>query len=105
MLRPTRNLNLGINLTLLDPRYDRFTQSAFGYLSGTRRSGIQAVTLTLEDEIDVSRGDVLAAADSPPAVADQFETTIIWMADEPMLPGRPYWMKIGTQLVGAEAEL
>jgi bifunctional enzyme CysN/CysC len=61
----------------------------------------QSVTLTLEDEIDVSRGDVLAAADSPPAVADQFETTIIWMADEPMLPGRPYWMKIGTRQVSA----
>ncbi len=61
----------------------------------------QSVTLTLEDEVDVSRGDVLAAADSPPGVADQFETTIIWMADEPMLPGRPYWMKIGTRQVGA----
>jgi bifunctional enzyme CysN/CysC len=61
----------------------------------------QSVTLTLEDEIDVSRGDVLAAAGAPPAVADQFETTIIWMADEPMLPGRPYWMKIGTRQVSA----
>jgi len=61
----------------------------------------QSVTLTLEDEIDVSRGDVLATAGAPPAVADQFETTIIWMADEPMLPGRPYWMKIGTRQVSA----
>jgi bifunctional enzyme CysN/CysC len=61
----------------------------------------QSVTLTLEDEIDVSRGDVLACTSSPPAVADQFETTIVWMADEPMLPGRPYWMKIGTRQVSA----
>jgi bifunctional enzyme CysN/CysC len=61
----------------------------------------QSITLTLEDEVDVSRGDVLATADAPPAVADQFETTIIWMADEPMLPGRPYWMKIGTRQVSA----
>jgi bifunctional enzyme CysN/CysC len=61
----------------------------------------QSVTLTLEDEVDVSRGDVLASAGSPPAVADQFETTIVWMADEPMLPGRPYWMKIGTRQVSA----
>jgi len=61
----------------------------------------QSVTLTLEDEVDVSRGDVLAAAGTPPGVADQFETTIIWMADEPMLPGRPYWMKIGTRQVSA----
>ena len=61
----------------------------------------QAVTLTLEDEIDVSRGDVLATNTSPPSVADQFDTTIIWMADEPMLPGRPYWMKLGTRTVTA----
>ena len=61
----------------------------------------QAVTLTLEDEIDVSRGDVLACTSAPPAVADQFETTLVWMADEPMLPGRPYWMKIGTKQVSA----
>jgi len=56
----------------------------------------QSVTITLTDEIDCSRGDVIAAADAPPEVADQFEATIVWMADEPMLPGRPYAMKIGT---------
>ena len=61
----------------------------------------QAVTLTLADEVDVSRGDVLAAPDAPPAVADQFEATIIWMHDRPMLQGRSYLMKIGTQTVGA----
>ena len=49
----------------------------------------QSVTLTLADEIDVSRGDVIASAADPPAVADQFEATIVWMGDEPMLPGRP----------------
>jgi bifunctional enzyme CysN/CysC len=61
----------------------------------------QSVTLTLTDEVDVSRGDVLAAADDPPAVADQFEATLVWMDDEPMLPGRPYLLKIGTQTVSA----
>ncbi|MBL8497524.1 sulfate adenylyltransferase subunit CysN [Nitrosomonas sp. JL21] len=61
----------------------------------------QSITLTLADEIDISRGDILAATDSPPSVADQFETTIVWMADEPMLPGRPYLMKIGTRTVTA----
>ena len=61
----------------------------------------QSVTLTLEDEIDASRGDVFSSTDSLPEVADQFETTIIWMTDEPMLPGRPYWLKIGTKLVSA----
>jgi bifunctional enzyme CysN/CysC len=61
----------------------------------------QSVTLTLADEIDISRGDILADADDPPGVADQFETTLIWMAEEQMLPGRPYWLKLGTQLVSA----
>jgi bifunctional enzyme CysN/CysC len=59
----------------------------------------QSITLTLADEIDISRGDVIAAADSPPAVADQFQATIIWMHDEPMLPGRPYLIKLGTRTV------
>ncbi|MFS2199988.1 sulfate adenylyltransferase subunit CysN [Pseudomonas sp. Pseusp3] len=60
----------------------------------------QAVTLTLEDEIDISRGDLIALADAPPAVADQFEATLVWMDEEAMLPGRPYLMKIGSRTVG-----
>jgi bifunctional enzyme CysN/CysC len=61
----------------------------------------QSVTLTLEDEIDISRGDVICAADAPAEVADQFECTLVWMADEPMLPGRPYLLKLGTRTVSA----
>ncbi|MGC2029682.1 MAG: sulfate adenylyltransferase subunit CysN, partial [Steroidobacteraceae bacterium] len=61
----------------------------------------QSVTLTLADEIDVSRGDVLAAAEAPPAVANQFEATIIWMHDEPLLQGRAYLLKVGTKTVTA----
>jgi bifunctional enzyme CysN/CysC len=61
----------------------------------------QSVTICLEDEVDCSRGDVLAAADAPPQVADQFEATIVWMAEDPMLAGRPYWLKLGTQTVSA----
>jgi len=61
----------------------------------------ESITLTLEDEIDISRGDVLASVSSPPPVADQFQATLIWMHDEPMLPGRPYLMKIGTRTVTA----
>jgi len=61
----------------------------------------ESVTLTLEDEVDVSRGDVLAEVAVPPAVADQFQVTLIWMHEEPMLPGRPYLMKIGTRTVTA----
>jgi bifunctional enzyme CysN/CysC len=60
----------------------------------------QSVTVTLEDEIDVSRGDVLVAATQPAGVADQFEADIVWMAEEPMLPGRPYLLKLGTSSVG-----
>ena len=61
----------------------------------------QAVTLTLSDEVDVSRGDVLSMAQSPAEVADQFEVTLIWMHDEPLLPGRPYLLKMGAQIVSA----
>jgi bifunctional enzyme CysN/CysC len=61
----------------------------------------QSVTLTLTDEVDCSRGDVIAAADDPLEVSDQFETTLIWMSDEPLLPGRPYWLKIGAKTVSA----
>ncbi|WP_175776782.1 sulfate adenylyltransferase subunit CysN [Burkholderia anthina] len=61
----------------------------------------EAVTLTLADEIDISRGDMIARADAPPEVADQFEATLVWMHDEPLLPGRPYLVKLGTQTVSA----
>jgi bifunctional enzyme CysN/CysC len=64
----------------------------------------QSVTLTLADEIDCSRGDVIAAAGAPPQAADQFEATIVWMADEEMLPGRSYWLKLGTQTVTANIQ-
>jgi bifunctional enzyme CysN/CysC len=61
----------------------------------------QSVTLTLADEIDISRGDVIAKPENLPGVADQFEATVVWMSDEPMLPGRPYWLKTGTKQVSA----
>ena len=61
----------------------------------------QSITLTLDREIDVSRGDVLVAADRPASVADQFQATLIWMHEEPLLPGRAYLMKIGPRTVTA----
>ncbi|MFM9976603.1 MAG: sulfate adenylyltransferase subunit CysN [Sphingomonadaceae bacterium] len=61
----------------------------------------QSVTLTFADEVDCSRGDVIAAADAPPQVADRFEATIVWMADAALIPGRGYWMKLATQTVSA----
>jgi bifunctional enzyme CysN/CysC len=57
----------------------------------------QSVTITLDDEIDVSRGDVLVAAADPCGVADQFQATVLWMSAKPMMPSRPYVMKIGAQ--------
>jgi bifunctional enzyme CysN/CysC len=65
----------------------------------------QAVTLTLTDEVDVSRGDVISLADAPPQVADQFEARLVWMGEEALLPGRPYLMKIGTRTVGVSFTL
>jgi bifunctional enzyme CysN/CysC len=62
----------------------------------------QAVTITLADEIDVSRGDVLTTPDARPEVSDQFACHLIWMADEPMLPGRPYLFKLGTRTVSGQ---
>jgi bifunctional enzyme CysN/CysC len=62
----------------------------------------QSVTLTLADEVDISRGDVISRADAPAEVADQFEATIVWMADEPMLPERPYLLKVGASTANAQ---
>ncbi len=62
----------------------------------------QAITLTLEDEIDISRGDVLASAEARTDYADQFEARIIWMHEDEMLPGRPYLIKMGGQISGAQ---
>jgi bifunctional enzyme CysN/CysC len=64
----------------------------------------QSITLCLADEVDCSRGDVIAPADDPPQSADQFEANMVWMADEPMVPGRAYWLKLGTQTVSATVQ-
>jgi bifunctional enzyme CysN/CysC len=69
-----------------------------------KASAGQSVTICFADEIDCSRGDVIAIADNPPEASDQFEATIVWMADEAMLPGRPYWLKLGTQTVTASIQ-
>jgi bifunctional enzyme CysN/CysC len=61
----------------------------------------QSITLTLTDEIDISRGDVISTQDEPAEVADQFEAAVVWMRDEHLLPGRPYWLKIGARTVTA----
>jgi bifunctional enzyme CysN/CysC len=64
----------------------------------------QSVTLCLTDEIDCSRGDVIAAADAPPEAADQFEATLVWLNDEALHVGRGYWLKLGTQTVSVTVQ-
>jgi bifunctional enzyme CysN/CysC len=60
----------------------------------------QSVTLVLADEIDISRGDVICTEDDPAAVADQYEAHVVWMHDEPLVPGRHYLAKIGARTAG-----
>jgi sulfate adenylyltransferase large subunit len=60
-----------------------------------------SVTVCLEDELDVSRGDMLAPAGNPPHVARSFEATLVWMSDRPLEPDRPYLLKHTTQTVQA----
>lgn len=60
-----------------------------------------AVTLTFAQEIDVTRGDLLAGPRARPQIADQFAAHLIWMREEPLVPGRSYWLKIGTRTVPA----
>jgi bifunctional enzyme CysN/CysC len=64
----------------------------------------QAVALTFSGEVDCARGDMVAAAGAPPQIADQFEAELIWMAEEPLLPGRQYLLKLGTQSVSATVQ-
>jgi bifunctional enzyme CysN/CysC len=61
----------------------------------------QSIIICLADEIDCSRGDVIAVSELSPQAADQFEANLVWMADEAMVPGRAYWLKLGTQMVSA----
>jgi len=64
----------------------------------------QSVTLTFTDEVDCSRGDVIAAAADPPEVADRFEATLVWLDEHELLPGRGYWLKLATQIVTATVQ-
>ena len=64
----------------------------------------QSVTICFADEVDCSRGNVVAVADAPPEVSDQFEATIVWMDDDPLHVGRAYWLKLGTQTVSVTVQ-
>jgi bifunctional enzyme CysN/CysC len=82
-------------------KVSRVKSIAIGERAVASASDGQSILLTLEDEIDVSRGDVLAAADAPPATSDQFGAHLLWMGDHALLPGRNYWLKLGTRTVSA----
>ena len=62
----------------------------------------QSVTLCLADEIDCSRGDVISKADEPLQTSDQFEVSLIWMGEDSLVPGRAYWLKLGTTTISAQ---
>ena len=60
-----------------------------------------SITLTLNDEVDVSRGDLIVTTDHPPEVADQFQVKLLWLSEEPLVPGRSYWLKVHAKEVSA----
>ena len=70
---------------------------------GEARAG-ESITLVLADAVDCSRGDVIAAAADPPQVAAQFQATLVWLGEAPLVPGRGYWLKLATQSVGATVQ-
>jgi bifunctional enzyme CysN/CysC len=93
----------GMEITVLPSgRRSRIARvvTADGDLESARAG--QAVVLTLADEIDASRGDVIVASADPAEASDQFAAHLLWMDDAPLLPGRPYFMKIGARTVGAQ---
>src|SRR3546814_4360309 len=85
------------------PRSTR-TDTLFPYTTLFRSGSVlqasagESVTLTLADEIDISRGDVIAAGD-PPIVADQFSVHLLWMDNDPLMPGRQYLVKCGARTI------
>lgn len=95
------SIRVGERIRVL-PSGQKSTVSGILGTSGPQEEALcgQAVTLTLEDEIDISRGDLITPADAPAEVADQFEATLVWMDQDALLPGRPYLLKIGTRTVG-----
>ena len=64
----------------------------------------QSVTVTLADQVDCARGDIIAAADDPPQAADQVQADLVWMADTELVPGRGYWLKLGARTVNATVQ-
>ena len=96
-------VSVGDEITVL-PSGQRSKVAAIATADGDLDRAIegQAVTLVLADEIDASRGDVIATTLNPPEIADQFAAHLLWLGEQRLLPGRPYWLKIGTRTLGAQ---
>ncbi|WP_440980746.1 sulfate adenylyltransferase subunit CysN [Shinella sumterensis] len=92
----------GDPICVASAEYSSRVQSIITY-DGEQEAALagQAITITLEDEVDISRGDVIACTSSPPTIADQFSAAVIWLDDSPLLPGRSYLLKLGTRQVRA----
>jgi bifunctional enzyme CysN/CysC len=101
----TGSVNVGAGVRVL-PSGKTTTLSRIVTLDGDLDQAVagQSVTLCFADEVDCSRGDVISISDTPPEVANQFEANIVWMADEAMIVGRAYWLKLGTQMVSATVQ-
>jgi bifunctional enzyme CysN/CysC len=82
-------------------RISRVASVVSGFANAAQAAAGESITVTLADELDISRGDVLATPDARPDVADQFEATVVWMSDHAMLPGRSYLLKAATQTTAA----
>jgi len=96
------NISVGDSIRVMPSGKESKVKGIILHTQGlTRAVAGQAITVTLEDEIDVSRGDVLCDIKTPATAADQFETKLVWMIDEPMQPGRSFWLKCGTRTVNA----
>jgi len=82
-------------------RTSKVTQVLLGGTELEEAVAGQSVTVTLADEVDCGRGDVIAAAGDLPQAADQFQADLVWMADAELVPGRGYWLKLGTKVINA----
>lgn len=96
--------SMGQSVALPDAK-DLTTEEYLEHITGQDEAVAgESVTICFADEIDCSRGDVIALADNPPQAADQFESTIVWLNDDPLQVGRAYWLKLGTQTVSVTVQ-
>ena len=97
------SVSIGDSVTILPSGViSRVRSIDFWNNSMTNASKSASITLTLEDEVDISRGDVICGSDDSPQIADQFQVELIWMSKEPLIPGRRYLLRLNQQEVNAQ---